>query len=72
LTLTKHELGDQGSRIMFLLGLCLFFTETAGKNTTDATRQLAHCFSVALFLPCHDAKIPPIRSYRPFVQNRSL
>jgi hypothetical protein len=57
---------------MFLLGLCLFFTETAGKDMTDAERQHAHCFSVALFLPCHDAKIPPIRSYRPFVQNRSL
>jgi hypothetical protein len=68
LTLTKHELGDQSSRIMCLLGLCLFFTESAGNDTTDARIQHAHCFSVALLLPCHDAKIPPIRSYRPFVQ----
>jgi hypothetical protein len=64
LTLTKHELVDQGPRMMFLLGLLLSLTESDGKGMTGAERQLAHCFLVALFLPCHDAKIPPIRSYR--------
>lgn len=50
--------------MMFLLGLLLSFTESDGKGMTGAERQLAHCFPVALFLRCHDAKIPPIRSYR--------
>jgi hypothetical protein len=65
----KHELGDQGPRMMFLLGLLLSLTESDGNVMTDARRQFAHCFPVALFLACHDAKIPPIRSYRHFVQN---
>ena len=64
LTLTKHELEDQGPRMMFLLGLLLSVTESAMEDMSDTGRQLAHCFPAALFLPCHDAKIPQTRSYR--------
>jgi len=64
LTLTKHELEDQGPRMMFLLGLLLSCPGSAEEDTCDAGRLLAHCFQVALYLSCHDAKIPPIRSYR--------
>ena len=50
--------------MMFLLDLLLSFTGSAEEDMCDAGRLLAHCSQVALYLSCHDAKIPPIRSYR--------